>query len=177
MTPLTPKHPAPDLTSPPPAWTVLTPSDRLTVVTSLPLEEVQHLLASRLAGGLTRGGSGIFSSRRTYEGRLDGDTLTLRGPFGNRKWTLLTRGLLVATPTGTALHLAMRLDQGYAIVLGFFGLIFFGFAFSMACRNPIMLPFVFLQLAFLYGGVLIGIKVEAGYIRELLAEIVGGKPC
>lgn len=64
----------------------------------------------------------------------------------------MAEGLLVATPTGTTLHLAMRLDQGYALLLGFFVLIFFGFAFSMACQNPILLPFIFLQLAFLYEG-------------------------
>jgi hypothetical protein len=152
---------------------VLVPGARLTVATTLPLDAARRLLADRLAGGLTRttAGSGIFD-RRTYEGRLDGDMLTLRGPYGYRKWTLLTRGNLVATPTGTALYLAMRLSSGLAILVGSFALPFFSFALIIMCRSLAVLPLVFFQLAFLYGALLLSVKIEAGYIRDLLAEIL-----
>jgi hypothetical protein len=100
----------------------------------------------------------------------------LRGPFGHKKWVLITRGVLRDDPAGSVLDVKMHLDRRYALfALGI--LIPFGcfliLLFSRSLLALCMLP----MLTVLYGGILINIKFEAETIKELLSEIlsVGGE--
>jgi hypothetical protein len=73
-------------------------------------EEVRIILQRRFSEEIVHTeGSGFFADKRQYKGIICDDKIKLHGPYGDRKWTLLTNGSIVATPNGgSILRLQMR---------------------------------------------------------------------
>lgn len=135
----------------------------------LPLSrEIVHLKFSGLvASGLVIKSSAIWPVFYRYKVSFDGDRVKIKGPYGNRKWCLLTTVEMQPEQSGVALRLKMRLSAGH-ILLGIS--IFGGYLIGVLRMMPVHLfvfPLIF-QILFMYMVILLVFKYEVQKIRELL---------
>ncbi|MBC8077504.1 MAG: hypothetical protein H7Y32_15630 [Chloroflexales bacterium] len=150
--------------------TFLLPMMEVTLRIPLPIAQARQRLEAQMAIGMEQTiGGGIFTDRRHYQGQISGDQLVVRGPFGHKKWRLATRGFLRHDPIGSALDLQMRLDGSQVLMAACILLPFFCFMTVILSGSPWFLAAFFaLGGTFLYGVILISVKVEAEMIKDLI---------
>jgi hypothetical protein len=135
----------------------------------LPLSrEIVHLKFSGLvAPGLVVKSSAIWPVFYRYTVYFDGESVKIKGPYGNRKWCLLTTVEMQPELSGVALRLRMRLSTGHIFLLI---LIFGGYLTGVLLMMPVhvfVFPLIF-QILFMYTVMLLIFRYEAQKIRELL---------
>jgi hypothetical protein len=94
----------------------LLPYDRRTIVTPLDQAAVRAQLTAYLDRLSAAPTPGLFSYKVRYQGILVGDTLTLSGPIGGRRFRLETRGLVHSAPGGTAIELTLQLSTLHRLI-------------------------------------------------------------
>jgi hypothetical protein len=157
--------------------TFFLPVSEVTIYSPLGLDQARQRLSDRLQFGLEQtSGSGIFQDRRRYQGQLSNDHLTLRGPYGYKKWGLTTHGSFRADREGSLVELKMQLDLGYAVFALSLLLPFGCFLAALFSRNLILAPCVIVPVMVLYSALLISVKVEAETIKDLLVAILSMEP-
>jgi hypothetical protein len=157
--------------------TFFLPVSEVRIYSPLDLDQARQHLNDQLQFGLEQtSGSGIFQDRRRYQGQLSDDHLTLRGPYGYKKWVLTTHGSLHADREGSLLVLKMQLDLGYAVFALSLLLPFGCFLAALFSRNLILAPCAIVPVMVLYGALLISVKVEADTIKDLLVAILSMEP-
>jgi hypothetical protein len=116
-------------------------------------------------------GSGFFADKRRYEGIICDNRLKLHGPYGDRKWTLLTNGSIVATPNGgSILRLQMRPATWMIIVM-------------LLTVTPIVIVFStsrdfprgswIFPILLVYGSAMFECSHEASIVTALLRNMLG----
>ena len=157
--------------------TFFLPVSHVTISSPLGLDQARQRLYDQLQSGFEHtSGSGIFQDRRRYQGQFTNDQLTLRGPYGYKKWVLTTHGSLRADREGSLLELKMHLDFGYAVFALSLWLPFACFLAALFSRNFILIPCAIVPVMVLYGVLLISVKVEAETIKDLLVAILSMEP-
>lgn len=114
--------------------------------------------------------SNQFQVTRHYWGKLDGQTIQLRGPKAVKQIFFITTGTIEATPAGIALHATMYLRpvdfyQTVAAVLFLTGFV----AFTMRLSGLVPL---FFALSILYGMIQWHFSFYATEITKLLTDFI-----
>lgn len=150
----------------------LFPYREATLHLPLPPEAVRQRFAASVPTGLI-GETPTLLGRVPYRYKieLDGYFLRATGPYGNRRWCLVTQGKIQDIPGGSVLRLTMRLSTLHSLiaflVLGWYvgGSIF-------VIQMPLeMLPIILMQVLFLYAVIVCVFHYEADRTLEVLKQI------
>jgi hypothetical protein len=148
------------------------PITEITLRLPYSLERAQQRLSQFVDTGIVHiSGRGLFADRRRYTVKMNGTDFVIQGPFGDRKWSLLTRGRLRVDPIGSALDLTMRLGYGSLIVVISLvsAIVLIGGAVLITQGLPwTLLLCLMVPASFLYTIVLINAKFEAEMLKDLL---------
>lgn len=130
--------------------------------------QVQQILTRNLVPELLMG-SGWSTYRYTAE--FENNLLFIKGPFGNKRWCLWTTVEIIFEGGGTVLKIHQRLATGNIILLIFVFGFYISFALFVLRFWPIW-PFIFAQVAFLYGVILANFHYEASQINKIIERLL-----
>jgi hypothetical protein len=150
----------------------LTPYDRRVIQTSLAIDTVRAQLAAAFEQLSTPPRRSFFSTAARYEGHIELDRLTLRGPYGNRRFCLLTRGILQSDPTGSRIDLTLRLSTGHALLAVLQQAFLWGWVLLVGFPALLALPISM----FLYLATMFSCRSEASQIVAMLLRAAGPPP-
>ncbi len=147
------------------AW--LIPVEESTLHLPLSREIVYLKFSGLVAPGLVIKSSAIWPVFYRYKVSFEGDYVKIKGPYGNRKWCLLTTVDMQPELGEVALRLRIRLSTSNTImaILGVGG---YGVWVLLTMPIQFFLFPLILQILFIYTVILLAFKYEARQIRELL---------
>lgn len=155
-----------------PVLSWLTPYDRRVIKTPLAIDTVRTQLAAEFEQLNTPLKRSFFSMAARYEGQIELDRLSLRGPLGTRRFILMTRGTLQSDPTGTRLDLTLRLSTGHALLMVLQHAFLWGWVLLVGFPVALVLP----VSVFLYIVTMFSCHYEASQIVAMLLRAAGPPP-
>lgn len=156
----------------------LLPYQQLTLQIPLPFSAVCQIFQGLSQTGIVYGEPSSLTGYK-YKVYFHENRLKIIGPFGNRRWTLLTDGQIHPdlNDQGTVLALRMRLANRMFMQVGFGIFIYIGFVTWMfrAQENlPTLFFLVVLQISVIaYAATLIAFRIEARHLINLLKQKLG----
>ncbi|HSF72861.1 MAG TPA: hypothetical protein VLA84_03565 [Microcoleus sp.] len=153
------------------------PYRQATIDLPFPKEVVRQRLAAKVPTGLigetpTILGGGV---PYRYKIKLDGYSLRATGPYGNRRWCLVTAGKIQDIPGGSVLQLKMRLSSFNIVVVfvSFLSLGWFWGGIYFIKKIPLeTLPIILIQTLFMYTVLVYVFRYEAERTLEVLKAAI-----
>jgi len=157
-------------TRPMTSW--LAPYDQRVIQTPLAPDAVRAQLAAAFEQLNTAPKRSIFATVARYEGHIEQDRLTMSGPHANRRFSLLTRGLVQSDPAGTRIELTLRLSTGHALLAVLQHALLWGWVLAVGFPAALALP----MSVFLYIATTLSCHYESSQIVAMLLRAAGPPP-
>ncbi len=146
---------------------------KYTIYSYLSVREVEIILQKRLSEQIVfTAGSGWLADTRHYSGTIAGNLFKLDGPFGDRKYTLVTRGAIASSANGSKIDLQMRPATWLVVSI----LLILSAALAFTLSANLDLSFSLVPMLAVYGVVMFGCFNEASIIARLFRDLLGHVP-